>query len=58
MGTSTASEHGRALSLARWGNQKPIRIARELASRAAELPTDERQRLLDALQDQEARNTR
>jgi hypothetical protein len=41
----TAREAARALVHERWGPQKPIRLARELAARAHELPDDERQRI-------------
>jgi hypothetical protein len=33
----------------RWGARKPIRMAQELAERAAELPEIERRQLIDAL---------
>jgi hypothetical protein len=49
MGTA-ASEHARQLSLARWGPQRPTKLARELARRVDELPPDERARLLMALE--------
>jgi hypothetical protein len=39
----------RQLAAQRWGDSKPVRMARELALRAAELPEFERRRLLDAL---------
>jgi hypothetical protein len=55
--TTITSEHARALVRRRWGAQRPIRLAHELASRASELPPDERLALMVALQDQEARNT-
>jgi hypothetical protein len=36
--------------MARWKDQRPRRLARELAQRAAELPATERQKLLAALE--------
>ncbi|HEY6688333.1 MAG TPA: hypothetical protein VI094_19235 [Propionibacteriaceae bacterium] len=39
----------RELAAQRWGASKPVRLARELALRAAELPDSERVRLLNAL---------
>jgi hypothetical protein len=39
----------RSLAAQRWGAAKPVRLARELALRAAELPDSERVRLLKAL---------
>ena len=44
----------RLLVAQRWGASKPVRLARELAERAAELPEVERRALLDALTRQEA----
>jgi hypothetical protein len=38
------------LSLARWGPQRPTRLARELAERVDELPPAERDRLRMALE--------
>jgi hypothetical protein len=46
---TAASEAARALSAARWGNQKPVRLARELAGRAGQLPEAEREALRAAL---------
>jgi hypothetical protein len=48
-GTQTGSAAARALAARRWGASKPIRMAQELALRAAELPDVERKELLDAL---------
>ena len=39
----------RVMAVRRWGASKPIRLARELRSRAAELPEVERQQLIAAL---------
>jgi hypothetical protein len=39
----------RELAALRWGASKPVRLARELALRAAELPEVERRQLLEAL---------
>jgi len=39
----------RSLAAQRWGASKPVRLARELALRAHELPEIERRQLLDAL---------
>jgi hypothetical protein len=39
----------RSLAAQRWGASKPVRLARELALRAAELPEVERRQLLAAL---------
>jgi hypothetical protein len=39
----------RELAAQRWGAAKPVRLARELALRAHELPEVERRQLLDAL---------
>jgi hypothetical protein len=47
--TQVVSAAGRQLAAQRWGASKPIRLAHELALRAAELPDPERVRLLDAL---------
>jgi hypothetical protein len=51
------SEAARALIAQRWGAQRPARMARELAKRAAEVPEPERSELLDALQHQQANHT-
>jgi hypothetical protein len=48
-GTQTGSAAARALAVRRWGAQRPVRLARELALRAAELPEVERRQLLEAL---------
>ena len=48
-GTQTGSAAARELAAQRWGPQRPVRLARELALRAAELPEVERRQLLDAL---------
>ena len=45
----TASEAARALVAQRWGSQRPTRLARELAKRAAEVPEPERSELIAAL---------
>jgi hypothetical protein len=47
--TQTTSAAARALAAQRWGAQRPVRLAKELALRAAELPDPERVRLLNAL---------
>jgi hypothetical protein len=39
----------RSLAAQRWGSSRPVRLAQELAERAAELPEPERARLLAAL---------
>jgi hypothetical protein len=46
---ATVSAVMRSLAAQRWGASKPVRLARELALRAAELPEVERRALLDAL---------
>jgi hypothetical protein len=43
------SEVARQKALKRWGNQRPIKLARELRPRADELPADVRQQLREAL---------
>jgi hypothetical protein len=40
---------GRRLAAQRWGPSRPVRLARELATRIDELPTAERDRLRAAL---------
>ena len=40
----------RHMAARRWGALRPVRLARELALRAAELPPGERARLLAALE--------
>jgi hypothetical protein len=47
--TDQVSVAARSLAAQRWGSSKPVRLARELALRVAELPEIERRRLLDAL---------
>src|SRR5215216_6458970 len=49
MADTAASEAARRLVAQRWRGQRPVRLARELAERVGELPTEERSRLLDAL---------
>jgi hypothetical protein len=49
MSGATTSEAGRQLAGKRWGPQRPVRLARELASRVDELPASERARLRAAL---------
>ena len=44
-----SSRAARELAARRWGSQRPIKLAKELALRAAELPEVERRQLLDAL---------
>jgi hypothetical protein len=48
-GPETSSAAARELAAQRWGSQRPVRLARELALGAAELPEVERRHLLDAL---------
>jgi hypothetical protein len=47
--TEAASTAARRLSAQRWGSQRPVRLAHELATRVDELPDAERARLLEAL---------
>lgn len=47
--TPMSSRAARELAARRWGSQRPVKLARELALRAAELPEVERRQLLDAL---------
>jgi hypothetical protein len=49
MNDTQVGSAARELAAQRWGASKPVRLARELAERAAELPPTERRRLLDAL---------
>jgi hypothetical protein len=49
MSEATTSEAGRQLAALRWGPQRPVKLARELASRIDELPAIERARLRAAL---------
>jgi hypothetical protein len=44
----------RQMAAQRWGASRPVRLARELVLRAAELPEIERRQLLDALTRQES----
>ena len=46
---AAATAAARALVARRWGPSKPVRLARELALRASELPDTERRALIDAL---------
>ena len=48
MSDSAVSVAARQLSGSRWGAQRPVRLARELAERVDELPDPERVRLLNA----------
>jgi hypothetical protein len=50
MTDAAASEAARQLVARRWQGQRPTRLARELARRAAELPENERAELLAALE--------
>jgi hypothetical protein len=47
--TQASSAAARALAAQRWGASRPIRLAQELAERAAELPEVERRQLIAAL---------
>lgn len=47
--TQQVSIAARSLATRRWGSQRPVKLARELALRASELPDSERVRLLNAL---------
>jgi hypothetical protein len=47
--TQQVSGAARLLVAHRWGASKPVRMARELAERAAELPEVERRALIAAL---------
>jgi hypothetical protein len=47
--TQQVSVAARSLAARRWGSSRPIRLAQELALRAAELPEVERWQLLKAL---------
>jgi hypothetical protein len=53
-GAQEVSGAARLLVARRWGSQRPVKLARELAERAAELPEVERRALLDALTRQES----
>jgi hypothetical protein len=46
---AAASAAAKALVARRWGSQRPVKLARELAERASELPDLERRQLLNAL---------
>jgi hypothetical protein len=43
------SDAARQLAVQRWGSSRPVRLARELALRAHELPPIERRALIAAL---------
>jgi hypothetical protein len=47
--TAATAEEMRRRAAARWGPQRPVKLARELASRIDELPELERLRLRQAL---------
>jgi hypothetical protein len=47
--TDQVSVAARSLAAQRWGSSRPVRLAQELAERAAELPEPERRQLLEAL---------
>jgi hypothetical protein len=47
--TAATAEEMRRRAAARWGPQRPVKLARELAERAGELPELERERLRKAL---------
>ena len=49
MSDTAASEAARQLIAQRWGNQRPTKLAKELARRAAEVDEPERSELLAAL---------
>jgi hypothetical protein len=49
MTNTQVSGAARQLAARRWGSQRPVKLARELAERAAELPELDRRQLLDAL---------
>jgi hypothetical protein len=50
MSDTQVSGAARQMAAQRWGASRPVRLARELALRAAELPDPERVRLLNALE--------
>jgi hypothetical protein len=56
MSDTEMSEAARQLVTRRWGPQRPIRLARELALRIDELPPAERDRLHAALDDEKGRS--
>jgi hypothetical protein len=47
--TQTTSAAARQMAAQRWGAQRPVRLARELALRARELPEVEARQLIAAL---------
>jgi hypothetical protein len=47
--TQTTGAAARQMAAQRWGASRPVRLAKELALRASELPEIERRQLLDAL---------
>jgi hypothetical protein len=47
--TQQVSSAARQMAAQRWGSQRPVKLAQELAQRAAELPAGERRVLVDAL---------
>jgi hypothetical protein len=49
MDDTQVSVAARQMAAQRWGSQRPVRLARELELRAAELPAVERVRLQHAL---------
>jgi hypothetical protein len=55
--TQSGSAAARELAAQRWGAQRPVRLARELALRAAELPEVERKQLLAALSERSGRES-
>jgi hypothetical protein len=55
--TQMGSAAARELAALRWGAARPIKLARELRARAAELPEPERQRLIDALTESRGRES-
>jgi hypothetical protein len=56
-GTQTGSAAARELAARRWGSQRPVKLARELVPRVAELPEVERRQLLDALSEDRGRES-
>ena len=55
--TPMSSRAARELAARRWGAQRPVKLARELVLRAAELPEVERRQLLDALTENRGRES-
>jgi hypothetical protein len=49
MNDAQVSGAAREMAARRWGASKPIRLAQELAERAAELPEVQRRALMDSL---------